>query len=320
MKKIEVNSSGFKDEFIRLNGKTSLKFTDSDLIRASISIGYSDRLSVFKGGWERLYEMKYHEARIKAYTCNHNGNFGLSERFWGLDPSEKNPIIYSLGMIVTKLIAERFLDIPWLQHIDNMLSKGLVTITAGSRKRGDLAGLDALKRWHVFESKGRSHKPSNKELEKGKNQAGRIQAITTQIPITKCICLSHFQKKQTIVYFNDPNNGGDLPSTTWEIDIKNYLLFYYKRILNQLKYENSYTENISINVSEFEFRIFRVEDISFEIGILSPIDNNVKNYSINFMDNLKEFQTILKENYRENLEGSMSIGLDGIIVRPTMTE
>ncbi len=312
MNRIEVNASGFKDEFICLNGRTSLNFSNLDLIRAIISIGHSDWRSVFGGGWERILEIIYHITGAINYTHSYNGNFGLMEQFWGLDQSEKTPIIYRLGMGVTKLVAERFLEIPWLLHVDSLINNGIATRTTGSRERGDLAGLDTLERWHVLESKGRSNQPEKIALEKGKIQAGRIQSINNKSPITKSVCLSHFQKKQTIVVFNDPNIDYDIPIAL-EIDKNNYLLFYYQRILNQLNYENSYTENISIFESEFEFRFFRFGDISFEIGVFSPIVDHIE--SLNFIETLKEFQIILKENYPENLEYSMSIGLDGIIVR-----
>ncbi len=315
MKKlIEVNVSNFKDEFGYLNGKKNLNFSTLDLMRASITIGHSDWRRVFNGGRERILEIIHYTSGTILYARSHNGNFGLSEGFWNLDQSEKTLIIYRLGMVVTKLIAERLLEIYWLLHVDNLIKNGSAIITAGTHERGDLAGLDILKRWHVLESKGRSNKPEKEALKKGKNQAGRIQTISDQIPITKSVCLSHFQREQTIVYLNDPDNGGSLP-TSWKIDINDYFLFYYQRILKQLNYENSYIENIGISQSEFEFRFFKIEGSSFEIGIFSPIVNNIKYDSIDFIEALKKFQILLKKNYPKDLEYSMSIGFDGIIGR-----
>lgn len=164
MRKIELEASGFSGVYNSLNGIRSIQFNSLDLIRANACIGYSSWRSILLRSPREYLESIYHSVGTIAYTKTENGNLALADNFYNLDTSEKNPITYRLGMAITKLVAERELNIPWLLHVDRLVELGIATITTGTKERGDLAGLDIDNIWHVLESKGRSNKPSSTDI------------------------------------------------------------------------------------------------------------------------------------------------------------
>jgi hypothetical protein len=315
MRRLHVDVSNFTQEFISLNGKHTFNISSTDMIRAIISIGYSDWRNALSGGFSRYAEILHHAFGTIAYTEEVQGNLALRRSFHSLDMSEKNPITYRLGMGVTKLIAEKLLEVPWLLHVDELVTNGFATITSGTRERGDLAGLDKLDRWHVLEGKGRSNKLSNNIITKGKNQAGRIQTINGIAPKTKSVCASYFQDNRTDAYLVDPEDGDDEIPTNWLINKNKYLYYYYRRILEKVNSRNSKTYTVSILDKNFQFKVFMLKNLPYHIGIYKPIFENFNKESIDFLDELKVLQEFVLVQNKENITNiSHSIGLDGIAI------
>lgn len=308
--------SNFNGKYNKINGVYDLKFNNMDLIRAVVSIGHSDWRSVFRGGVGRLYELLYYTTGTIAYINKKKGNLVLQNNFYSLDMSDKIPISYRLGMGVTKLVAEKLLDIPWLLHVDKLVSNGMASIVSGTRERGDLAGLDLNLNWHVLEAKGRSNPPSKNDVIKGKNQAGRIVTINGKVPETKSVCMSYFNKQYTETQFIDPIDGESEVPTKWRIRLEDYLIFYYKEILNEI-YNNEIDADyrkIYINNKEHEFIIFSFSQYPFSIGIYLPLIKAIESYSLDMMSKLQELQSDIYEEKNKISNKSMSIGLDGIAI------
>lgn len=315
MKKVLVTASDFSGKFLVVNGDYTIEINSLDLIRGIICIGYSDWRGTFRGGFRRYSEILHHAFGMIAYTQEVNNHLALAKNFRSLDMSEKIPITYNLGMGISKIIAERLLEIPWLLHVDELVRNGNAKTTAGTRERGDLAGKDMHDRWHVLEAKGRSNRPSNDSFTKGKNQAGRVLSINGITPSTKSVCVSCFQETQTNSYLVDPDNGDNMPATYWEIDNDNFLHYYYQRFVEDSVISRDVTEKIHLNGKEYQFNIVSPKESEFRIGIYSPIFDAVKSKSLKYMDDLRMLQERVKLNKYENY-GDMyySVGLDGIIV------
>lgn len=315
MRKVHVSASDFTGQFLNINGNHTIELSALDVIRGIITIGYSDWRSTLSGGFHRYAEILYHAFGTIAYTQEVNGNLAIIKEFKSLDMSDKTPITYRLGMGITKLVAEKLLEVPWLLHVDELVSNGSATITTGTRERGDLAGLDIIDRWHVLEAKGRTSNPSNSIISKGKNQAGRIQTINGVTPITKSVCVSYIQENRTDTYLIDPEDGEDEIPTRWEINKELYIHNYYKRILRKTSHEGSSVDDITILGKKHRFRIFRLKNLPYKIGIYTPIYDGFIKDSIGFLDDLREFQEFMLTNKRENVTSMFnSIGLDGVAI------
>lgn len=318
MKSINLEVSKFVGVYQHLNGVSTIRFNTLDLVRCSISIGYSSWKNVLFRNKRSYMESLYNSIGTLAYTKSENGNLAFAQNFYILDQSEKSPITYRMGMTITKLVAERVLHIPWLLHIDKLVEQGIVSITSGSKERGDLAGLDNTNKWHVLESKGRSYKPSQTEIQHGKNQAGRITAINNIVPATKSVCISYLQNSSTYTQLIDPPNGNDDQPTSWEIDRSNFILFYYKSFLNHLKNFDYkiFKYNVGGNVYKF-FLYDSSKNTGIKIGILCKVVEKIKVESLEFEEFLHQYQTDLDEHnkiYDGNNDINVSLGMDGIIV------
>lgn len=59
-----------------------------------------------------------------SYMNFHKDGLRLLDGFNRLDASEKGFLSYWYGMTLAKVVAEVHMNIPWLQHVDNLIKSG----------------------------------------------------------------------------------------------------------------------------------------------------------------------------------------------------
>jgi hypothetical protein len=127
--------------------------------------------------------LRYHR---RQHRENERGN-GLynSAAFNALDMTEKGWVNFSLGMLFTKLFADKLLDMPWLFHFKWFQGHNSVGTLPG-KSTPDFIGLDTTgPHYHALEAKGRSGGFSSTTMKKAKNQA--LQAIS----VNRSPCVMH---------------------------------------------------------------------------------------------------------------------------------
>jgi len=181
-------------------------FSWDDILWAAITVGRANWLHVFQHGNSSLWEMICRAAmvRMTLRTDRNEQHYYCSRVFRALDPSEKGAVSYFVGMIICKLFAERFLQVPWLMHLDKYRSQINIGLLSG-RSRPDLIGHSLSGDWVVFESKGRSSKPYREDKNKAKIQASRISQINNQQVRYNIALFSYYANDDCLeVYCEDP--------------------------------------------------------------------------------------------------------------------
>ena len=201
MGRVTILASGFIGRYNILNRNHLLHITNVDIARGLVTLGKDHWLQYFKNPIEILNDFGHHLLGLNTYIKTTNSNLHITNRFRSLDPSDKRIKSYNIGMGITKIVADKILNIPYLQHVDYLVNNGIATITSGTKQRGDLAGRDSSNNWHVLEAKGSSYPFSQSELDYAKYQATRIKTINGTTPHTRNSCCSSFNETTTEVLF-----------------------------------------------------------------------------------------------------------------------
>ncbi|MCW1921054.1 hypothetical protein OKA05_00715 [Luteolibacter arcticus] len=224
MAKVTVNIRNFKGAYAHLNGEQSIEVSRRAILRASLTLGFQD-YGGYLASKPRLRTHRYLSG-LTALNCLNQvaGNWVLDDFFEDLDGSEKNPESYGHGMIFAKLVAERFLGVPWLAHVDDMKKKGLLKTTATTRERGDMGGRCNQGHWHVIEAKGRSSSYPSKVVEDAKHQAACVKSVTKKKPRTNSACIVSLWTDPIDVLLDDPPAEG---ATSWDFEESDFWKHYY---------------------------------------------------------------------------------------------
>ena len=96
---------------------SEIQFTWDELIRAAVTVGRRNWTDVLQHGTYSVLEMLWRVAIVRANLVEEpDGRLSQSTAFIGLDPSEKGAVTYFLGLVFTKLIADKLFGVPWLLH------------------------------------------------------------------------------------------------------------------------------------------------------------------------------------------------------------
>ncbi|WP_321490660.1 hypothetical protein [uncultured Hyphomonas sp.] len=133
-----------------------MQFTKAKLCWAALTAGKPKKVSVKEYAQYSHYEALFRWNMVKAsIDFSHPPLLHNSALFDALDPTEKGGINYYLGMIATKLCADRALGVSWLIHYDWMVKNHEIEMKPG-KSTPDLLGLGTNGLWNVFEAKGRN--------------------------------------------------------------------------------------------------------------------------------------------------------------------
>ncbi len=247
------------EKFLNMPGIYSRaeEFSWDDILWAAITVGRANWLHVFQHGDSSLWEMVCRAAmvRMTLRTDWNERHYYCSSAFRALDPSEKGAVSYFVGMIMCKLFAERFLQVPSLMHVDVYRAQINPNLLSG-RSRPDLVGQSLSGDWVAFESKGRSSGPSQNDINRAKIQARRLSSINGQPVRTNVALFSYYSKDRLQVYCEDPPPSYEGKGIKLEISSENLMKDYYRPLmqltsLSSLKKQLDTGEFIHIEQDDF---------------------------------------------------------------------
>lgn len=157
---------------------SSVSVDQIDLYWSAVTVGRPNLISVLAHGSYSIAELMWRSAIVDANITKLPSMAGLhnSPAFDALDMTEKGWINFSLGMLFTKLCADKLLGMPWLFHFKWFQSLNPVgTLPGGSTP--DFIGLDPSgPHYHSLEAKGRNAGYSSSAMAWAKAQA--LQAVS----------------------------------------------------------------------------------------------------------------------------------------------
>lgn len=352
---IDFETFHFPHRYGLPNAVHTLDCTWSDIILAAVTVGRKNWEWVTKYGPLSEHEMAFRINMILAFLEeNSSREIERTDNFITLDPSEKVAISYFLGLVGTKLIAEKVFNIPWLMHLDVYTKFATGTDKVYLEKwiserntRPDLIGLDKRRDWVVIEAKGRTNNMGLTSLQKAKDQTKNIKTINGQYPTLRFANSTYFSRNIWNFSLVDPEeyheNAPDI-----EITLGQFYRDYYSTIYNFLQHDD--TEKIEYENNSYIVR--ELQGTSVKIGIESNLFSTIKEISHNdqmfenavynaipiqpktkdstenkptsfeknqYIDDIKledETDTQINSNKLGNLKisSSVSVGTDGIIV------
>jgi hypothetical protein len=307
---VKIIGSGYPVDYEYLNTTGFVNLTILDFIRAALTIGAKDLDEFHSWDWRELtrrWGMTLNAIPMLDFSDHH---LKLHPAFSNLDMTEKGSTSYNLGMLTTKLISEKLLDIPWLMHVDRLLAEGRLTLGTHGKTRSDLAGLDLKGNWHVLEAKGRSGGISQNDTDKAKSQARNVRLVNRRPPKTATASIAQFAWDSVEVSLLDP------PSTegegqTWDITIKEYLEAYYRPIIDfiEVYQDKAQTREFQPGFQTASFIIFNNE---FVIGIREETYGQPDAALDVGFDWIPEFKKSGEEIRGSNYP--FSLGTDGVLV------
>lgn len=266
MPRIEYTSADFPGSNPKVSPGTRCEnFGWNDLIWAAITVGRGGWFDVIRFGTPSTYEILFRACLLKTaiQASSTARSFEWTGAYRNLDPSEKGAVSYFIGLMMCKLFAERFLDVPWILHLDVYRSQ-LNPVLLRGRSRPDLVGQSLGGDWVVFESKGRTSGPTQDDKDKAKVQARRLTHVNGARIAYGVALFSHFYRGELKVHWQDPkpDEGTEEPEEpfTLEAEIDDFLRHYYQPIVNvvgigRLLFHAQHPEPIQIAEADFSLAI-----------------------------------------------------------------
>jgi hypothetical protein len=275
--------------------------TWAELIRSAISVGKLKR-DLRRYGIYSKYEAVYRAHIIRAnLQRTSSGDVIQSGAFKALDPSEKGAISYFLGISTAKLFAERYLDVPWLMHLD--VYKKLLTpeLTKG-RAKPDLVGENSAGEWIVIEAKGRTHGIEKGLMAKAKKQAKKLRKVKSTPVSLRVALAAHFEAGSLSVDWRDPEEIDEHPH---DLDLSHevFIRDYYAPFLSILESGDAgHREN-----AQDKFRAVSLFDGDITIGLSEQVIDHLQNQRYR---QIFEYSSQHEPRTTENI----STGRDGVFL------
>lgn len=312
MTNTKIIISNYINFYAALNGNRQTKISKFDIARGILSIGKTHWTQYLKTSRRTITDFLHYWTGLDPFI-NERPDLVINSKYASLDRSEKILKSYHIGMGVSKIVAERILKIPYLQHVDGLVQQGAITLTAGTNERGDMVGLDRQHNWHVIEAKGRTSAPSNMDKIKAKNQAQRITTINGSTPVTKSYCITHINDTFSEIFLNDPDDKPAKP-TGWNIDTIDFIKIYYDKIFKEL-YGKEKDMVLTFTELNIEFSLFRIggQNSFIYVGLENRILKDLSQGSTSFTETLFS-QSEIFDRFTELTIDNLSIGNDGIVL------
>lgn len=211
---------------------SAIHFTWEELCRASITVGRRSWADVWRHGRFSSLEALWRLAIIRANLLETpNGDLRQSGAYAALDPSEKSGVSYFLGLALTKLVAEKLFDVPWLLHLDRY--KEDIQPHLAFPERPDFVGMDAWRMWMVAESKGRSRGVPRSLIDTGKQQVLSLRRIGAEYPLVRIVVATYFTKSLR-ARIRDPS-AADRLAFDIELTPEQLARAYYRPIVEMIQ-------------------------------------------------------------------------------------
>lgn len=284
------------------NERKTIDITTLDLMRASLTVGYPITFSTL---WDNLSIYMYKFLRLPGlfwlFTTD-NGDLRIRDFVYRLTQSDKNVLSYDLGMILTKVAAEKEMFIPWLRHADELITNK-VALLGKTKKRGDLIGKDNFNDWHVIEAKGRLTNPSRKVIDNAKKQSQNIRSINGTSPTTTSASINYLFKTPIEIVIEDPPN--DKAEREINFEEADFFTGYYLRLITLL--QSFERETTVYGQNKYSTLSITINKRTFQIGLLEELFNEPEK-ALEIVRN-REF------NRDSNKDEQVSFGTDGTMIR-----
>jgi len=297
-----------------LKGLNVCKCTWSEIVWAALTVGKPNTSYLYRFGhysyFEHLYRVALLFSCLKETPANTLWRSEVYEE--GLDPSEKSAVSYFLGLTFTKLFAEKFLQTPWLIHLDLYNQRNPGALSIDSKSRPDLIGRNRSNEWIVMEAKGRTGGLPKDLLQKAKCQTKKLRSISGQSPSLRVATAVYFNSYlyALSVSWEDPEefdpNGPDL-----EIKLSAFFDAYYRPFITAFitAYESQLFPTDEQQINQQPFRTISFEQVDLKVGLherLFEAYTYASEYSGLFAD--------LSISTRDSDSPTRYIGSDGIFV------
>jgi len=276
-----------------LQGSHILKCSWADLVWAAITVGKRDFSDVIKFGNVSLNEMIYRTYILYANLNEVKNKLYRSSIYNNQDTTEKAFTSYFVGMMTSKLIAEKLFDTPWLLHLESLpgFKNGLIGIS-----RPDLIGLTIKrKEWIIIEAKGRTNTFSRAAQNVAKKQTRQLRHISGALPILRVANQSYFNDSLH-VRITDPDEYDD-EAIDIDINVNSYLTHYYSNFIGMF-------EDVNVkNINKMEYVYKYIDELDLTLGmnltlyydLVTDIENT----------NLMEFESYVESGIHLYKDGLM---------------
>lgn len=256
----------FPEQFGRYMGTAftrpnQITFSWSELCRAAVTVGRRSWRDVFQFGTYSIFEIMWRLAIVRANLVeNADGTLRKSQAYSRLDPSEKGAISYFLGLVVTKLLAEKLLGVAWLLHLD--VYSDLLNPALRFEQKPDFVGLDPANQWVVIESKGRTNGVTTGLLDSAKRQTRSLRNLDGALPALRAALATYFSSQRLCARIRDPEDYEDnAPDVA--LDPRAFVRAYYRPIMEFI--ERSSNEPRQDNATGLTF--VRAEILGFDAAV-----------------------------------------------------
>ena len=307
MVRIPYISTGFAESMGQdVCGSNTCECGWPDVVWAAITVGRASWSHVVGYGLCSDWEIIYRAAIVYAnLTQGVGGYIHKSAAYIGLDPSEKGAVSYFLGLMSAKLLSERYLDVPWLLHLDRYRDLLDVELASG-RSRPDLVGRSLQDKWIALEAKGRSDKLGSGIVDGAVSQARRVTGICGGEPEMRIGLACYFDNGRFMIDWRDPPSDRESvtkPSPSTE----RFLAAYYAPFVELLKRHGA---DVAVEATGGRrFVITALSDADMVVGLDGAIID-----ATSYSDSLK---TLADGDQRPSASADphQKIGRDGVLVR-----
>ncbi len=193
---------------------SEIDFTWDELCWAALTVGRRNWSDVIRHGTYSVLEGLWRIAMVRANLVEESdGRLGKSEAFVALDPSERGAVSFFLGLVLTKLLAERLFQVPWLLHLD--VYRTALNPSLALPLKPDFVGMDAFQQWVVIESKGRTGTATVNVMSHGKRQTRSLRNLDGHLPALRAVVGTYFSSGMLRARVWDPDeyneDAVDLP-------------------------------------------------------------------------------------------------------------
>jgi len=277
-------------------------FTPAEVVRAAIIAGYWDETSIPSPEY-RLWRA----AAIRIAVRLAHGTLVRPPEWDMLDPSEKAMITSLLGIVVTKLLAEKIFGAPYLLFLD--VHFHLSRRAGTSKVRPDFIALAPKgTSWEYFsmEAKGRA-RFSKASLKKGIDQAKSLGKVDGKKVKAHAVCYTTLPKGEIMARFHDPEPDDDSLHSATVIQAE-AIPRYYKSLQSLLDIRGDLKQNLGMMLW-YGTDLLNMPEMDAEVGIHPLVLNALRESPVSLL-------SVLPQLAKLSLESEGKIGLDGIVVIP----
>ena len=214
------------DAELGLNKKDiMIEYTNLELLHAVLAstMPYGRLSARYRG--KRKAELQSRIAMVESVLETRGDQLAKAEQIMYLDTAERSAICHYLGIIYTRLIAQK------LYGTDCMVPLNLIE-QPGEKKfvkyngayRQDLIGYGKQNAWSVWEPVGRSEN-SQAAFGNGCRAASEIEKINENPLAKSAACMTYYERGYLNAVIKEPERTGD--GTLWFLE-ENYFKAYYQ--------------------------------------------------------------------------------------------